>query len=136
MPCDLITHHSSLLLPLLELNTYRRRSFLLFALVKVLALIFQIFHIFLIKLPAADYILVQNPPSIPTLLIVWVFGALRRSIIIVDWHNLGFSIIAHSKGPRHPIVKVRARAKQAPHKALLTYLPPVCAAASLGGSSL
>ncbi|KAJ7151592.1 mannosyltransferase [Mycena filopes] len=35
-----------------------------------------------------------NPPSIPTLAIVWLVGRIRGSKVIIDWHNLGYSILA------------------------------------------
>jgi beta-1,4-mannosyltransferase len=39
-------------------------------------------------------ILLQNPPSIPTLLACWVAARLRGARLVVDWHNFGFSILA------------------------------------------
>ncbi|KAJ6626999.1 mannosyltransferase [Mycena sp. CBHHK59/15] len=53
-----------------------------------------------------EFILVQNPPSIPTLAIVWVVGRIRGSKIIIDWHNLGYSILAMKLGQRHPFVAI------------------------------
>jgi beta-1,4-mannosyltransferase len=48
--------------------------------------------------------LVQNPPAIPTLAVVLCVARLRRARVIVDWHNFGFSILALSLGPKHPLV--------------------------------
>ncbi|KAF7367398.1 Chitobiosyldiphosphodolichol beta-mannosyltransferase [Mycena sanguinolenta] len=72
----------------------------------------QIFHIFieLFTIPnPPEFILVQNPPSIPTLAIVWIVGRLRGSKVIIDWHNLGYSILAMrfpKQGTRHPLVRL------------------------------
>lgn len=87
----------------------RERSFLLFALVKVVALVLQLFWALVYRIPAPDYILVQNPPSIPTLLVVWIASWWTGSTVVIDWHNLGYTVLAMSLGPRHPLVKVSGR---------------------------
>jgi beta-1,4-mannosyltransferase len=51
-----------------------------------------------------DVILVQCPPAIPTLLVVVVVARLRGARLAVDWHNLGWAILALSVGLRHPAV--------------------------------
>lgn len=48
----------------------------------------------------------KNPPSIPTLALVWLVGTLRGSKIIIDWHNLGYSILALNLGSGHIFVKL------------------------------
>lgn len=48
----------------------------------------------------------KNPPSVPTLALVWVVGVLRGSKIIIDWHNLGYSILALKLGEGNPLVKI------------------------------
>ncbi|KAF7986156.1 hypothetical protein HWV62_38534 [Athelia sp. TMB] len=53
-----------------------------------------------------EYIMVQNPPSIPTLALVWLVGRLRGSKVIIDWHNLGYSILALKLGPEHILVRI------------------------------
>ena len=49
---------------------------------------------------------IKNPPSIPTLALVWLVGWLRGSKIIIDWHNLGYSILALKLGSNHPFVRI------------------------------
>lgn len=46
------------------------------------------------------YLLVQNPPSIPTLVLVQMVCLLfkRRCRLVVDWHNFGYSLL-DVKGP-------------------------------------
>jgi beta-1,4-mannosyltransferase len=44
--------------------------------------------------------------AIPALLAVWLACRLRGARMIIDWHNFGFSMLAHGLGPRHPLVRV------------------------------
>lgn len=50
--------------------------------------------------------LVQNPPSIPTLVVATLMCFLRNTDLVIDWHNFGYSILALKLGARHPLVKV------------------------------
>lgn len=45
------------------------------------------------KLRAVDYILLQNPPTIPILPIAVVVKTFSRAKLIIDWHNLGYTIL-------------------------------------------
>ncbi|KAG9245761.1 chitobiosyldiphosphodolichol beta-mannosyltransferase [Calycina marina] len=54
----------------------------------------------------AKWMLVQNPPSIPTLLLAIFVCYLRGTQLIVDWHNYGWSILASTRGPKHLFVKI------------------------------
>lgn len=48
----------------------------------------------------------KNPPSIPTLALVWIVAKLQGSKVIIDWHNLGYSILALKLGPSHLLVRI------------------------------
>ena len=50
--------------------------------------------------------LVQNPPSIPTLLVAQVMCLLRNTHLLIDWHNFGYSILAMKLGSSHPLVRL------------------------------
>lgn len=50
-----------------------------------------IFHLCAISLN--HVIIVQNPPSIPTLPVLYFYSCITRSKLIVDWHNYGFTIL-------------------------------------------
>lgn len=52
--------------------------------------------------------LVQNPPSIPTLAIASLMCFLRNTDLVIDWHNFGYSILALKLGKSHPLVKISA----------------------------
>ncbi|KAG8721586.1 mannosyltransferase [Ceratobasidium sp. 394] len=60
----------------------------------------------LLSIPAPEYVMVQNPPSIPTLILVQFVCWLRRSKLVIDWHNLGYSILALRLGNKHTLVKL------------------------------
>ncbi|KAL1689949.1 glycosyltransferase family 33 protein, partial [Schizophyllum commune] len=75
---------------------------------------FKIFHQILTILvvlivdieEAPEFLLVQNPPSIPTLALAWLVGRIRGSKVIIDWHNLGYSILALKLGENHLYVRI------------------------------
>ena len=41
-----------------------------------------------------DLILVQNPPAVPLLAVAALYGRLMGAALVIDWHNLGYSMIA------------------------------------------
>ncbi|KAL6554328.1 hypothetical protein OROMI_020001 [Orobanche minor] len=51
-----------------------------------------------LKIPAPDVFIVQNPPSVPTLVVVKWASWFRHSAFIVDWHNFGYTLLALSLG--------------------------------------
>lgn len=53
-----------------------------------------------------DFILVQNPPSVPSLPIVWLVCRLRCAKYILDWHNYGFTILSLATRPNSLAVKL------------------------------
>ncbi|TFY75427.1 hypothetical protein EWM64_g8585 [Hericium alpestre] len=87
--------------------TLRALPFLLLAPLKIAQQILTILAALLIRIPhPPEFILVQNPPSIPTLALVYLVGRLRGSKVIIDWHNLGYSILALRLGPNHILVRL------------------------------
>lgn len=79
--------------------------YLLFAPFKALFMFFAL-TLCLLRTQKADFILIQNPPAIPTLAVVKLINLLRGSSVIIDWHNFGYSILALKFGLRHPVVKI------------------------------
>lgn len=58
-------------------------------------------------LAGPDFILVQNPPGIPALLVCYAYSLVHRgTTLVLDWHNYGFSIMALTLGPDHPLVSL------------------------------
>nr|KAF7429886.1 hypothetical protein H0235_006284 [Vespula pensylvanica] len=54
----------------------------------------------------SSYILIQNPPAIPTIPICWFFSILSEAKFIIDWHNFAHSLMALSLRKDHVIVKI------------------------------
>ncbi|KAG2753400.1 glycosyltransferase family 33 protein [Suillus brevipes Sb2] len=87
-----------------------RIPFVLAAPIKIIYQIATILYalVFEIRRPP-EFIMVQNPPSIPTLAIVWLVGGMMGSKVIIDWHNLGYSILALKLGQTHVLVNIAKR---------------------------
>ncbi|KAJ3052463.1 mannosyltransferase [Rhizophlyctis rosea] len=60
----------------------------------------------IVVVPPPDFMLVQNPPAVPTLLVAQLSRVFRRAKLIIDWHNFGYSIMALNLGSRSKIVQV------------------------------
>jgi beta-1,4-mannosyltransferase len=58
------------------------------------------------KLRKPDLVLIQNPPAFPTLFVTWF--SLRRPGVrfVVDWHNLGYTLLRLRLGRWHPAVRI------------------------------
>src|SRR5436305_12618826 len=53
-----------------------------------------------------NLVLVQNPPAFPTLAVTW-FSLRRRGVrFVIDWHNLGFTLLRLRLGQWHPAVRL------------------------------
>src|SRR5687767_911321 len=66
----------------------------------------------LMRIPRPDVILVQNPPAVPALSIAWLAARIRRSRLVIDWHNLSHTIAAVKVGEHHRAVKALARSER------------------------
>lgn len=54
-----------------------------------------------------DLVIVQNPPAFPTLLVTWLaVGAWRGVRFVVDWHDIGYTLLQTRLGRWHPAVRV------------------------------
>lgn len=79
---------------------------LLFAVFKGLYLLLNLVHI-LSTLPHYDMILIQNPPCLPVVISSFLVSYFKNgSTIIIDWHNLGFSMYKDRLGERHILVQL------------------------------
>lgn len=82
----------------LTADTINFKKFLPSVLAYIIKPIWQalILTIQLLITPVPHVIIVQNPPSVPTLPIMYIYTRLVRSRLIIDWHNYGFSILSLS----------------------------------------
>ena len=80
-------------------------SFAVLALVDGFRLIVHL-GLLLMRLPKPDLLLVQNPPALPTLLVTGVVARVRRVRYVIDWHNLGYTMLALRVGRRHLAVRL------------------------------
>ncbi|KAF2088654.1 glycosyltransferase family 33 protein [Saccharata proteae CBS 121410] len=89
-----------------RLETEDRRLLPVLVIFKVLWQIPALFYAMLFMTPPAKYMLVQNPPAIPTLLVGQLVCYLRNTSLCMDWHNYGHTILALKLGPSHPLVRI------------------------------
>ncbi|CAH1793368.1 unnamed protein product [Owenia fusiformis] len=52
------------------------------------------------------HIILQNPPSIPTMAVMLLVSYIQGSKLLIDWHNYGYTILAMAVGSKHPLVKI------------------------------
>jgi beta-1,4-mannosyltransferase len=58
------------------------------------------------RLSRPDLVLVQNPPAFPTLAVTW-FSLRHRGVrFVIDWHNLGYTLLQLHLGQWHPAVRL------------------------------
>jgi beta-1,4-mannosyltransferase len=92
-------------------NCLRSSSKLLFPILAPLKALWQAHSLYRAlgyRSEPAKWMLVQNPPSIPTLAIAAVICFLRNTGLVIDWHNFGYSILALKLGNSHPLVTISA----------------------------
>jgi beta-1,4-mannosyltransferase len=58
------------------------------------------------RLRRPDVIVAQTPPAIPTIVVAWAAARLRGSRLILDWHNLGWTLLAPRDGRPHLLTAV------------------------------
>ncbi|GAO47109.1 putative beta-1,4-mannosyltransferase [Saitoella complicata NRRL Y-17804] len=88
------------------LNTGSKLLFPILAPVKVGIQIGSIFTMLCYVIDPPSHILVQNPPSLPTLLVARIACWLRGSRLVIDWHNFGYTILGLKLGKNHPLVRI------------------------------
>ncbi len=77
---------------------------LLYYVFKTVYLFVQLVVVVLWRTSKHSYVLVQNPPAIPTLAAAWLISLIRQSKFIIDWHNYGYTILALTVGNTSPLV--------------------------------
>ncbi len=58
------------------------------------------------RLPKPNLVLVQNPPAFPTLTVARLALAKKGVRFVVDWHNIGYTVLGLRLGQWHPAVRL------------------------------
>lgn len=66
----------------------------------------QLLWALLFTVPKPDFVLVQNPPALPTLFLAWGVARVRSAKLVVDWHNFGYTMLALRIGQHHPATRL------------------------------
>lgn len=75
--------------------------------IRIVYQVLSVIHTVLFFLPVhPEAIMVQNPPSIPTLLLARYLSRICDSKLIIDWHNTGYSILAMRTGEHSTITRI------------------------------
>jgi beta-1,4-mannosyltransferase len=77
------------------------------AAVRMVLTFFQLWDALRRARPAA--ILVQNPPTFPTLLAAWMAARSLGALLVIDWHNYGYSMLALRLSSGHPLTHLAER---------------------------
>lgn len=88
------------------LQTRNKLAFAVAGPLKVLFQVWDLWTVLAYRTPSCEWVLLQNPPSIPTLFLAIIACYLRSSKLVIDWHNFGYSILALKLGDDHPLVKI------------------------------
>jgi beta-1,4-mannosyltransferase len=91
--------------PRLRDRSRRSTSYVLFAIIDGVRSAVRLGRL-LWRVPAPDVILAQNPPSLPVLAIAWLVARLRKAKLVIDWHNLGYTMVALRLGRWHPVARL------------------------------
>lgn len=54
----------------------------------------------------SSFLLLQNPPAVPSIPICWFYCYVCKVDFVIDWHNYAHSIMALSLGNDHPLVRL------------------------------
>lgn len=104
-PLEELTSNSNVrihpLSPFPELNLPNMMKYVFKAIWQSLSLL-----ITLISIRKPKFILCQNPPAIPALVITYLYCVYTRSKMVIDWHNYTHTILAINSSPRSAIVKL------------------------------
>ena len=97
---DYLTHHQ-----LSECPSFAALPRLARYAMKALYAVISLTWVMLIRTKKPCHVIVQTPPSIPTLFVAVLVCYLRGSKLIIDHHNYGHTVLALALGTRHPLVK-------------------------------
>ncbi|KAJ2680326.1 mannosyltransferase, partial [Coemansia sp. RSA 1285] len=80
--------------------------FYAYAPIKVVCQTFMLLWMLLVTMPRLDYMIIQNPPAIPTLAVARICTCLTDTRLIIDWHNYGYTILGLKLGEGHLVTRL------------------------------
>ncbi|XP_053936429.1 chitobiosyldiphosphodolichol beta-mannosyltransferase isoform X1 [Cuculus canorus] len=102
---DVLQNDEIRLVPVAEIRGLAALPMLFQYVVKVLVQAVQLLYTML-KIEQPSYILLQNPPGLPSIAVAWVACLFWRSKLIIDWHNYGYTLMGLKHGRNHPLVQI------------------------------
>ncbi|KAK0391198.1 hypothetical protein NLU13_0699 [Sarocladium strictum] len=97
------------LTPTPEWITWGNLPFFLTIPCKVIIQFWTLWSTLAYKTEPARWIILQNPPSIPTFHVALIIAWLRGSKVLVDWHNYGHTLLATGSALKKPLVPIYKR---------------------------
>jgi beta-1,4-mannosyltransferase len=88
------------------LNTKNPLLFLVFGPLKVVLQVMSLYYALGYRVKPARWMIVQIPPSIPTLITCLFMCFIRNETLILDWHNIPHTLLALRLSPSHILVKL------------------------------
>ncbi|KAJ2505944.1 mannosyltransferase, partial [Coemansia sp. RSA 2049] len=80
--------------------------FYAYAPIKIVCQTFMLLWMLLVTMPRLDYMIIQNPPAIPTLAVARICTCLTDTRLIIDWHNYGYTILGLKLGEGHLVTRL------------------------------
>ncbi|KAJ2661159.1 mannosyltransferase [Coemansia sp. RSA 1200] len=80
--------------------------FYAYAPIKIVCQTFMLLWMLLVTMPMLDYMIIQNPPAIPTLAVARICTCLTDTKLIIDWHNYGYTILGLKLGEGHLVTQL------------------------------
>ncbi|XP_028267577.1 chitobiosyldiphosphodolichol beta-mannosyltransferase [Parambassis ranga] len=102
---DVLNEQKIKIVPITEVRGVQAGPKALTYVTKVILQSLQLIRV-LLMMELQSHILMQNPPGLPSIAVSWLVCVLRGSRFIIDWHNYGYTIMALSHGPSHPVVRL------------------------------
>jgi beta-1,4-mannosyltransferase len=99
--------------PLQFLDHLKNSLFPAVALARIVVQAVRLLRLLLFVVGKPDAVLVQNPPAVPTLMVALLSARLRSARLVIDWHNLGYTMLALKLGWSSPIVRWMRRHERA-----------------------
>ncbi|XP_030591211.1 chitobiosyldiphosphodolichol beta-mannosyltransferase [Archocentrus centrarchus] len=102
---DVLSEEKIAVVPIAEVKGVQAGPKVLTYVTKVVVQSLQLLRV-LLTMELQEHVLMQNPPGLPSIAVTWFVCVLRGSRFIIDWHNYGYTIMALSHGPTHPVVRL------------------------------